>query len=190
MQAFMQEHERRLLEGETLVDAVVYRNPETGVIVNRAFAYTEAKYSEAQLAIDGVAATVAITAQQIERLETETGKQLTEAKAAIELNASKISQKASYSEVSEIVSGALDAITPAYSWQFNSSVEGWIGATFVEASSTIIGTQFERRNIAFNADENPVLRLRLKASQNGRLSWSGGAQNVLSSNIPGDTDRF
>lgn len=189
MQAFMQEHERRLLEGETLVDAVVYRNPETGVIVNRAFAYTEAKYSEAQLAIDGVAATVAITAQQIERLETETGKQLTEAKAAIELNASKISQKASYSEVSEIVSGALDAITPAYSWQFNSSVEGWIGATFVEASSTIIGTQFERRNIAFNADENPVLRLRLKASQNGRLSWSGGAQNVVIKH-PGDTDSF
>ncbi|NAX08217.1 phage tail tip protein J-related protein, partial [Vibrio sp. V40_P2S30T141] len=189
MQAFMQEHERRLLEGETLVDAVVYRNPETGIIVNRAFAYTEAKYSEAQLAIDGVAATVAITAQQIERLETETGKQLIEAKAAIELNASKISQKASYSEVSEIVSGALDAITPAYSWQFNSGAEGWTGATFVEASSTIIGNQFERSNIAFNADENPVLRLRLKASQNGRLSWNGGAQNVVIKH-PGDTDNF
>ncbi|EKO3640488.1 hypothetical protein M3898_000584 [Vibrio metschnikovii] len=189
MQAFMQEHERRLLEGETLVDAVVYRNPKTGIIVNRAFAYTEAKYSEAQLAIDGIAATVAITAQQIERLETETGKQLIEAKAAIELNASKISQKASYSEVSEIVSGALDAITPAYSWQFNSSAEGWVGATFVEASSTVIGTRFERSDIAFNADENPVLRLRLKASENGRLSWNNGAQNVVIKH-PGDTDSF
>ncbi|ELZ5772568.1 hypothetical protein U0K82_001106 [Vibrio metschnikovii] len=189
MQAFMQEHERRLLEGETLVDTVVYRNPKTGIIVNRAFAYTEAKYSEAQLAIDGIAATVAITAQQIERLETETGKQLIEAKAAIELNASKISQKASYSEVSEIVSGALDAIAPAYSWQFNSSAEGWVGATFVEASSTITGTRFERSDIAFNADENPVLRLRLKASENGRLSWNGGAQNVVIKH-PGDTDSF
>ncbi|MDK2631728.1 hypothetical protein QO216_23415, partial [Vibrio vulnificus] len=73
VQNMTQEYERRLLEGETLVDAVVYRDPETGQIINKAFAYTEAKYTEAGIAINGVAASVAITAKEVQRVESETG---------------------------------------------------------------------------------------------------------------------
>ncbi|EPP4068004.1 phage tail tip protein J-related protein [Vibrio vulnificus] len=188
VESMTQEYERRLLEGETLVDAVVYRDPETGQIINKAFAYTEAKYTEAGIAINGVAASVAITAQEVKRVERDTGTRISQAEAAILVNAGAINLKASYSDVTEIVSGALAALTPAYSWQFNTSVEGWQGATWTPAG-TITGSVFTRAEIDFNADENSVVRLRLKAEQNGLLCWNGGAQNVQVKH-PGDTSAF
>ncbi|KYN90557.1 hypothetical protein ATY35_09710 [Vibrio cidicii] len=188
VESMTQEYERRLLEGETLVDAVVYRDPKTGQIINKAFAYTEAKYTEAGIAINGVAASVAITAQEVKRVERDTGTRLSQAEAAILVNAGAINLKASYSDVTEIVSGALAALTPAYSWQFNTSVEGWQGATWTPAG-TITGSVFTRAEIDFNADENSVVRLRLKATQNGLLCWNGGAQNVQVKH-PGDTSAF
>lgn len=188
MQNIADEFQRRMLEGETLVDAVVYRNPETGIIVNRAFAYTEAKYTEAGLRIDGVNAAVAITTQEIERVETDTGQKLVKANAAIEANAAAITLKTSYQEVNEAISGALAAITPAYSWQFNTSDEGWPDVTW-QLSGTIVGSVFARNDLAFNADENQVVRLRLKATENGTLSWNGGQQNVTIHH-PGVADEF
>ncbi|ALR15275.1 hypothetical protein [Vibrio natriegens] len=176
--SFRDEYERRAMEGETLVDAVVYRDAETGLIINRAFAYTEAKYTEAGIAIDGVKAEVAITAKEVERVETEAGQRLTEAEAAILVNAGQIQLKASHSEVNEIVAGALESITPAYSWQFNTSAEGWIGATWT-SNSTVTGTTLTRSDISFNADDNSVIRLRVKSAQSGTLSWNGGSQNII-----------
>lgn len=188
VQNFTDEYERRLMEGETLVDAVVYRDPETGLIINKAFAYTEAKYTEAGVLIDGVKAQVAITAQEIARVETETGERLTEAEAAILVNANKIELKASHAEVNELISGALEAITPAYSWQFNSGTEGWQGATWT-GNGTITGSVFTKSDIAFNADENAAVRLRVKAAQNGTLSWNDGGQQIVI-NHPGDIEAF
>ncbi|HDY7443035.1 TPA: hypothetical protein RQJ37_004229 [Vibrio vulnificus] len=188
VQNMTQEYERRLLEGETLVDAVVYRDPETGQIINKAFAYTEAKYTEAGIAIDGVAASVAITAKEVQRVESETGARLSEAEAAILVNANNILLKASHSEVKEVVSGALAALTPAYSWHFNTSTEDWQGATWTPAG-TVTGSVFTRADIQFNADDNTVVRLRLKAEQNGLLCWNGGTQNVQV-NHPGDVSAF
>ncbi|WP_146043948.1 phage tail tip protein J-related protein [Vibrio vulnificus] len=188
VQNMTQEYERRLLEGETLVDAVVYRDPETGQIINKAFAYTEAKYTEAGIAINGVAASVAITAKEVQRVESETGARLSEAEAAILVNANNILLKASHSEVKEVVSGALAALTPAYSWHFNTSTEDWQGATWTPAG-TVTGSVFTRESIQFNADDNTVVRLRLKAEQNGLLCWNGGTQNVQV-NHPGDVSAF
>ncbi|WP_136484753.1 hypothetical protein [Vibrio sp. H11] len=177
MHTFMQEHERRLLEGETLTDAVVYRDPETGLIINRAYQYTDTRYSEASLRIDGVAAQILLATQDISRVETETGDRLVSAEAAIQLNASAITQKASYSEVSEAISGAMAAITPAYSWQFNTTEEGWPNVTW-NVGGTITGTVFSRDDLSFDGDENSALRLRLKSDAGGTLSWNGGNQNV------------
>ncbi|WP_413767997.1 hypothetical protein, partial [Vibrio vulnificus] len=48
---------------------------------------------------------------------------------------------------------------------------------------------FTRADIQFNADDNTVVRLRLKAEQNGLLCWNGGTQNVQV-NHPGDVSAF
>ena len=182
------EYERRLLEGESLIGAVVYRDADTGQIINKAYNYADQKYSEAGLLIDGVKATVTINAKQLQRVETETGDRLTEAEASISINAGKIESKASYSEVTEIVSGAIDAITPAYSWHFNTSNEGWTGATW-NADGTITATALSKTGISFDADENPVVRLRLKGSAAGSLSWNGQSQNVVIS-APSQSDEY
>ncbi|MBM4876528.1 hypothetical protein HYO45_13160 [Vibrio parahaemolyticus] len=182
------EYERRLLEGETLVDEVVYRDPETGRIINKATAYTDQAQTSAMIAIDGVAAEVEITAQKIAQVETETGKRLSEAESAILVNAGQISLKASYSEVTEMVAGALDALTPAYSWQFNTGDDGWDGGVW-DQHSAITGTAFSRSSILFNANDNPVVRLCLKAEANGTLSWNGGQQQILIPH-PGVQDAF
>ncbi|MDG2881274.1 hypothetical protein P7M59_25595, partial [Vibrio parahaemolyticus] len=182
------EYERRLLEGETLVDEVVYRDPETGRIINKATAYTDQAQTSAMIAIDGVAAEVEITAQKIAQVETETGKRLSEAESAILVNAGQISLKASYSEVTEMVAGALDALTPAYSWQFNTGADGWDGGVW-DQHSAITGTAFSRSSILFNANDNPVVRLCLKAEANGTLSWNGGQQQILIPH-PGVQDAF
>ncbi|MBY7981356.1 hypothetical protein KW452_02285 [Vibrio fluvialis] len=188
VQNFADEYGRRLLEGAALIDAVVYRDPETGIIINRAFAYTEAKFTEAGLLIDGVNSTIALTAKEIKRVETQTGQQFIQTNAAIKATADAINLKASYQDVNEIVSGALAAITPAYSWQFNTSDEGWPDVTW-QLSGTIVGTVFARDDLTFNADENQVVRLRLKATENGTLSWNGGQQNVTIHH-PGVADEF
>ncbi|WGY45027.1 hypothetical protein [Vibrio sp. ABG19] len=187
MQTFMQEHERRLLEGETLTDAVVYRDRETGLIINRAYQYTDTRYSEASLRIDGVAAQILLATQDINRVETETGDRLVSAEAAIQLNASAITQKASYSDVNEAISGAMAAITPAYSWQFNTTAEGWPDVTW-NVGGTITGTVFSRSDLSFDADENTAIRLRVNAASGGTLSWNGGNQAVAmpAPGVPGE----
>ncbi|EJG1710615.1 hypothetical protein CDB79_RS18715 [Vibrio parahaemolyticus] len=186
--SFRDEYERRQLEGETLINAVVYRDPDSGLIVHRAYAYTDGKYTEAALLIDGVNANLALTAKKLEDVEAETGQRLTAAEAAILVNAGQIELKASHSEVNEIVAGALESITPAYSWQFNTSEEGWLGATWTN-NGTITGTVFTRTDISFNADDNSVVRLRVKSAQSGTLSWNGGSQNITILQ-PGDSSIF
>lgn len=175
--AMEDEYQRRFLNGEALIGAVVQVDPETGKIVNLAFNYTEQKFTQAGLLIDGVEASVKIQAQEIQRVEQETGDRITEAEAQILVNADQIALKASYTEVNEIVAGALDAITPARSWQFNTTNEGWTGATWV-AGGYVTGTAFSITGLDINADENPAFRIRVQSSSAGALSWNGGAQNV------------
>uniref|UniRef100_UPI0020952F5E hypothetical protein n=1 Tax=Vibrio paracholerae TaxID=650003 RepID=UPI0020952F5E len=83
--------------------------------------------------------------------------------AQILVNADQIALKASYTEVNEIVAGALDAITPARSWQFNTTSEGWTGATWV-AGGYVTGTAFSITGLDINADENPAFRIRVQSS--------------------------
>lgn len=175
--AMANEYQRRFLNGEAMIGAVVQVDPETGQIINLAFNYADQKFTQAGLLIDGVKASVTIQSQEIKRVELETGDRLTEAEAQIVVQAGLISQKASYSEVNEIVAGAIDAITPARSWQFNATDEGWTGATWV-AGGYVTGTAFSISGLDINADENPAFRIRVQSSSAGALSWNGGAQNV------------
>ncbi|MCU8443375.1 hypothetical protein OC516_19405 [Vibrio vulnificus] len=186
--AMEDEYQRRFLNGEAMIGAVVQIDPETGKIVNLAFNYTEQKFTQAGLLIDGVEASVKIQAQEIQRVEQETGDRITEAEAQIAVNANQISLKASYTEVNEIVAGALDAITPARSWQFNTTNEGWTGATWV-AGGHVTGTAFSISGLDINADENPAFRLRVQSASSGTLSWNGGAQNVALKQ-PADPSQF
>lgn len=186
--AMADEYQRRFLNGEAMIGAVVQVDPETGQIINLAFNYADQKFTQAGLLIDGVKASVTIQSQEIKRVELETGDRLTEAEAQIVVQAGLISQKASYSEVNEIVAGAIDAITPARSWQFNTTNEGWTGATWV-AGGHVTGTAFSIAGLDINADENPVFRIRVQSSAVGTLSWNGGAQNVALKQ-PADPGQF
>ncbi|MBE3653504.1 hypothetical protein [Vibrio navarrensis] len=186
--AMANEYQRRFLNGEAMIGAVVQVDPETGQIINLAFNYADQKFTQAGLLIDGVKASVTIQSQEIKRVELETGDRLTEAEAQIVVQAGLISQKASYSEVNEIVAGAIDAITPARSWQFNTTNEGWTGATWV-AGGHVTGTAFSIAGLDIDADENTTVRLRVKSSSAGALSWNGGSQNV-SLKQPADSNQF
>ncbi|MCG6268316.1 phage tail tip protein J-related protein, partial [Vibrio furnissii] len=187
MQGYMAEYDRRLLEQETLTDATVYRDPETGQIINRAYQYTDARYSEATIRMDGLASDILLSTQEIERVEAATGNRITQAEAAIQLQNSVISQKASFSDVTEAISGAMAAITPAYSWQFNTSAEGWPNVSW-QQDGTIIGTVFERSDLSFDASENTAIRLRVKSDTGGTLSWNGGSQAVAIPSPSGATE--
>ncbi|EPR4994872.1 phage tail tip protein J-related protein [Vibrio navarrensis] len=186
--AMADEYQRRFLNGEAMIGAVVQVDPETGQIINLAFNYADQKFTQAGLLIDGVKASVTIQSQEIKRVELETGDRLTEAEAQIVVQAGLISQKASYSEVNEIIAGAIDAITPARSWQFNTTNEGWTGATWV-AGGHVTGTAFSIAGLDIDADENTTVRLRVKSSSAGALSWNGGSQNVALKQ-PADPNQF
>lgn len=171
------EYERRTLSGERLIDAAVYMDPETGVIVNRAFAYADNAFSEAGLLIDGVNARIDIEANRVS--QTETG--LTNAEARLTVEAAKIEQRATYSEVNSAISGAIAALTPAYSWQFNSSNEGFTGQSSHNAAGYIVvvnGTPLVSPVISLDAGNNPMIRVRVRkhvaGAWSGLISYSGG----------------
>ncbi len=175
--ASQQEYQRRMLIGEAMIGAVVEIDPGTGKIINLAYNYADQKFTEAGLVIDGVNASVTINAQEISRVETEAGTRISNAEAAIQVNAGLINQKASFSEVSSAVASAIEAITPAKSWQFNTTVEGWSGATW-QTGGAISGTSFSIASLSVDADENPVIRIRAKGASAGTLSWNNGSQQV------------
>lgn len=171
------EYERRLLAGETMIGAVVTVDEETGQIVNLAYNYADQKFTQAGLLIDGVAASVKIQAQEVSRVETEVGERVTNAESQITVLSDRISQKASYNEVNALVSSAIDAVTPAKSWQFNTSSEGWTGATW-NADGTISGSVFSIDGLSIDADSNTVVRIRVKSANAGTFSWNNNAATV------------
>ncbi|AZZ98245.1 collagen-like protein [Pseudoalteromonas sp. R3] len=176
--SFRQEYERRTLANERLIDAIVYVDPDNGTIVNRAYQYTDSQFTLAQAHINGVDARVSFEARRI----TQTQDQLTEATAQIMVQAGLINQRATYTEVDAQIAGAIAALTPAYSWQFNTSAEGFTGHSSYNAQGYLVcSTSLSSPSIEYSANQNPVFRLRVRKHANG--SWVGrvhfgGAQPI------------
>lgn len=175
---FIQDYERRTLEGETLTNAVVRRDPETGQIVNLAYQYTDQSFTQAGILIDGVNGRIDATVERI----AYTDNRVTQAESELEILAGSIELRATYSEVNQIVDGAIAALEPAYSWQFNTGTDGWTGVTHtgVGTVQATNGVPVEITGISFDADDNPMFRINIKKGSNwqGTLSWNGGSQNI------------
>ncbi|WP_149983271.1 fibronectin type III domain-containing protein, partial [Pseudoalteromonas rhizosphaerae] len=115
------EYERRAFNNERLIDAAVYVDQATGTIVNRAFAYADESFNSATLMIEGVNSKITLASQQIAQSQNR----ISQAEAQLIVQAAQINQKATFSEVESQIAGALAALQPAYSWQFNTSSEGF-----------------------------------------------------------------
>ncbi|WP_076921242.1 phage tail protein [Pseudoalteromonas sp. SK20] len=174
-----QEYERRQLGNERLIDAVVYVDPENGLIVNRAFAYTDKEFSEANIKIDGVNARIAFEANRI----TQTDTRLAQAESELEVQAGQISQRATFTEIQSEIAGAIAALRPAYSWQFNSSDEGFTGVESYNPLGFIVALNpITTPEISYNAEQNPMFRIRVRKHAdtiwNGQISVNGGATTI------------
>ncbi|KZN69462.1 phage tail protein [Pseudoalteromonas luteoviolacea] len=165
---FRNEYERRTLNNERLIDAAVFVDAETGTIVNRAFSYTDTQFSEAVSLVDGAHARINFESRRIKQSEEK----LIDTRAQIELQAGQILQRATFSEVNAQIAGALAALTPAYSWQFNSSAEGFAGFEshhvlgYLVCKSTLFSPA-----ISLDAIDNPMLRLRVR--KHAGKTWLG-----------------
>ncbi len=174
-----QEYERRQLGNERLIDAVVYVDPENGLIVNRAFSYTDHAFNEANLLIDGVNASIALQANRITQSDTR----LAQAESELEVQAGQISQRATFTEMQSEIAGAIAALRPAYSWQFNSGDEGFTGVESYNALGFIVAlSPITTPEISYNAEQNPMFRIRVRKHAetvwNGQIIVNGGASTI------------
>jgi len=154
-----QNYERRQLGNERLIDAAVYIDPDNGTIVNRAFAYTDQAFTEANVLIDGVNASIELQANRI----TSSNERLTQAEANLIVQAGQITQRATFTEVRTEIAGAIEALTPAYSWHFNTTTEGFTGNITHNALGYVtLNGVVNTPALSYQADENPMLRLRVR----------------------------
>lgn len=157
-----------------LTDAVFEVNPDTGLINLRAYSYTDTAFSQASILIDGVAAEVDIQAERV----TVTEQRITTAESKILVQAGQIELKASYTEVNEIVAGAIDAVLPAYSFGFFNSSEGWsaVNGTLTSGSSKLTLTlgDIENQALSYSADDNPLISISLE-----RLAGTGWVGDLI-----------
>ncbi len=172
-----QEYESRTLLDERLIDASVYIDPDSGIIINRAYAYSDEQFTEAGILINGVDARVLIEAGRISATE----KSITQAKASIVVEAGRIDQRATYTEITSEIAGAIAALTPAYSWQFNSSEENFTGHTswnplgyIVQVSTTPVVTPV----LVLDTSTDFIFRIKVKlhvaGTWNGVITIAGG----------------
>tara|TARA_Y100000588_G_scaffold186210_1_gene200108 strand:+ start:40102 stop:47853 length:7752 start_codon:yes stop_codon:yes gene_type:complete len=169
------EYERRTLDNERLIDAAAYVDPDTGTIVNRAYAYTDESFNSAQLLIEGAESKITLNAKQIAQSQNR----ITQAEATLKLQAGQITQRATFAEVESQIAGALAALQPAYSWQFNTSAEGFTGVDSHNAQGYIVASsQVATPAISYDATENPMFRIRVRkhvgATWRGDIKFNGG----------------
>lgn len=154
-----QNYEQRQLGNERLIDAAVYIDPENGTIVNRAFAYTDEAFTEANVLIDGVNARIELQANRISQSDTR----LSQAEAMLLVQAGQITQRATFTEIQSEIAGAIESLRPAYSWQFNSNNEGFSNVDSYNPQGYIVATAaINSPSINYIADENPMFRLRVR----------------------------
>lgn len=181
--SFRFEHSERVTANEALIDASVYIDPTTGLIINRAFAYTDTSFTAASISIDGVEASIVL---QAEALTVEKDR-ITVSESNITVNAADIQLRTTSTQVDGIVAGHLAALIPAYSWQFNQDAEGFTGNT----NGTVTGflamdaaTGATTPTISLDTSTDFIFRIRVKlrtaGTWDGLITYSGGSINVPS----------
>ena len=167
--AYQIELARRIEQGEELTNAVVYRDPSNGLIVNRAYNYADDKFTEASLKIDGVSGEVELASKRIENTEDA----ITSLSSELSLIPGIITAKAT-----AIVSESISALEPAYAFNFFDSAQGWqaVNGTLTAGLNEITVTHGDIENNTLNylASENKLIRVSLQ-----RLAGSGWDGTVI-----------
>lgn len=167
--ASREELARRVAVGESLIDAVVYVDPTNGQIVNRAFNYTDESFTNAQLLIDGVSGEVDIATQRIETVEGE----VTNLSSELSLIPGHITATAT-----SIVNESISALTPAHSFNFFDSTQGWIAVngTIINGVNEVDVAfgDIENDSLNFDASENQLIRVGIE-----RTAGSGWRGDVI-----------
>jgi len=167
--AYQLELARRIEQGEELTNAVVYRDPSNGLIVNRAYNYADDKFTEASLKIDGVSGEVELASKRIENTEDA----ITSLSSELSLIPGIITAKAT-----AIVSESISALEPAYAFNFFDSAQGWqaVNGTLTAGVNEITVTHGDIENNTLNylASENKLIRVSLQ-----RLAGSGWSGTVI-----------
>ena len=167
--AYQLELARRVEAGEELTNAVVYRDPQNGLIVNRAYQYADNKFTEAALIIDGVEGEVNAAVQRIENTENE----VTNLSSELALIPGAITATAT-----AIVSESLSALEPAHAFNFFDSAQGWqaVNGTLTTGVNEITVTHGDIENdmLDYTASENKLIRVSIE-----RLAGSGWSGTVI-----------
>jgi hypothetical protein len=167
--AYQLELARRVEAGEELTNAVVYRDPQNGLIVNRAYQYADNKFTEAALIIDGVEGEVSAAVQRIENTENE----VTNLSSELALIPGAITATAT-----AIVSESLSALEPAHAFNFFDSAQGWQavnGALTAGVNEiTVTHGDIENATLDYVASENKLIRVSIE-----RLAGSGWSGTVI-----------
>ena len=167
--ASREELARRVAAGESLIDAVVYVDPTNGQIVNRAFNYTDESFTNAQLLIDGVSGEVDIATQRIETVNDE----VTNLSSKLSLIPGQITATAT-----SIVNESISALTPAHSFNFFDSTQGWIAVngTIINGVNEVDVAfgDIENDSLNFDASENQLIRVGIE-----RTAGSGWRGDVI-----------
>ncbi len=157
-----------------ILNAVVEIDPASGVIVSRATQYTNNKFSEAELLIDAANEVIELQVQRITTAENN----IVSANGQIEVLAGEMNLRATYTDVSEAVAGAIDAIQPSYVTNFYSGLDGWsalTGTVVFNAGQYLDLTLGDvATSLNFDGAENPVIQLVL--SRDPAASWAGKVQ--------------
>lgn len=157
-----------------ILNAVVEVDPSTGTITNRAYEYTNGKFSEAVVLIDGANAAINLQSQRITTTETA----IESANSQLSVLAGEINQRATFAQVNEAVVGAIDAVQPSYVTNFYSGLDGWevLAGTAVFNPGQYLDLTLGDIATALSYDgaENPVIQLVL--SRDVSAVWAGVVQ--------------
>ena len=163
------EMRRRVDYSMELIGAAVDINYETGEITNRAFSYTDERFVQAQLRIDGVAGEVEAAVERISYAED----QVETLNAELLLLPGVIEQKAT-----AIVADSISALEPAHAFNFFDSAQGWsaVTGTVTPGNNKISLTtgDIENQTLSYNGSEYPVVRLKVR-----RTAGDGWLGNII-----------
>ena len=164
--AAREELRRRQLAGETLVDALIWIDPSTGTIVNRAFNYTDTVFTQASLLIDGVNASITATVERVELNENS----INDLSAELSLVPGQITATAT-----AIVSESIAALEPAHSFNFFDSVQGWVAVngTITSGLNQVTTTWADIENSALDYVATENLLLRIAIERTAGTGWDG-----------------
>ncbi|GEA06231.1 hypothetical protein KUL42_09920 [Alteromonas sp. KUL42] len=164
--AYQLELARRIEAGEELTNALIYRDPSRGLIVNRAFEYSDEKFTQAALVIDGVSGEVSAVSQRVDFAEDNISNLVSE----LELVPGLITARAT-----TIVSESIAALEPAYAFNFFDSAQDWVAVNgTVTAGVNEINLTYgdiENAAISYSADNNRLIRVAVERLAGNE--WNG-----------------